>query len=38
MGLLRRIAQELREKGTYEALLVGAISFDELNTLALPRV
>lgn len=37
MGLMKRIAQELKEKGTYEALLVGAITFDELNTLALPK-
>ncbi len=37
MGLLKRIAQELKEKGTYEALLIGAITFDELNTLALPK-
>jgi len=37
MGLLRKIAQELKEKGTYETLLTGAISFDELNALAQPR-
>ncbi len=37
MGLLKRIAQELKEKGTYEALLMGAITFDELNTLAMPK-
>jgi len=34
MGLLRRIAQELKEKGAYETLLTGAITFDELNALA----
>jgi len=37
MGLLRKIAQELKEKGTYETLLTGAITFDELNALSLPR-
>jgi 2-methylisocitrate lyase-like PEP mutase family enzyme len=37
MGLLRKIAQELKEKGTYETLLTGAITFDELNALAQPR-
>lgn len=34
MGLLKRIGQELNEKGTYEALLAGAITYDELNALA----
>lgn len=37
MGLLRKIAQELKEKGTYETLLTGAITFDELNALTRPR-
>ena len=37
MGLLRKIAQELKEKGTYETLLTGAITFDELTALAEPR-
>jgi 2-methylisocitrate lyase-like PEP mutase family enzyme len=37
MGLLKRIARELLEKGTYQSLLDGAITFDELNKLALPR-
>ncbi len=37
MGLLKRIAQELKERGTYEALLNDAITFDELNALALPK-
>ena len=37
MGLLRRASREVREKGTYEALTDGAISFDELNALALPK-
>ena len=37
LGFLRRIANELKEKGTYEILLAEAISFDELNALAEPR-
>ena len=37
MGLLRRIAQELKQKGTYDALLDGAVTFDELNALAKPK-
>jgi 2-methylisocitrate lyase-like PEP mutase family enzyme len=37
MGLLKRIARELRQKGTYDALLEGAITFDELNALAEPK-
>jgi 2-methylisocitrate lyase-like PEP mutase family enzyme len=37
MGLLQRIARELKEKGTYEMMLDGAITFDELNALARPR-
>ena len=37
MGLLRKIAQELKQNGTYDALLTGAITFDELNALAEPR-
>jgi len=37
MGLLRRIGQELREKGTYGALLTGALTYDELNALAQPK-
>ncbi|HYM39721.1 MAG TPA: isocitrate lyase/phosphoenolpyruvate mutase family protein [Thermoplasmata archaeon] len=36
MGLLRRAGHELREKGTYESLTTGAISFDELMALAAP--
>jgi 2-methylisocitrate lyase-like PEP mutase family enzyme len=35
-ALLRKIAQELREKGSYETMLTGAITFDELNALARP--
>ncbi|MBI3115767.1 MAG: isocitrate lyase/phosphoenolpyruvate mutase family protein [Thaumarchaeota archaeon] len=37
MGLLKRIAKELLEKGTYQTLLEGAITIDELNRLALPK-
>lgn len=37
MGLLRRASREVREKGTYDGLVEGAITFDELNALAVPR-
>lgn len=37
MGLLRRIAQELKQDGSYDSLLAGAITFDELNALAKPK-
>lgn len=37
MGLLKRSAKEVLEKGTYENLTEGAITFDELNALAVPR-
>jgi 2-methylisocitrate lyase-like PEP mutase family enzyme len=37
MGLLKRVAGEVLEKGTYENLVEGAITFDELNALAVPR-
>src|SRR5256712_79324 len=37
MGLLKRAAKEVLEKGTYENLTKGAITFDELNALAVPR-
>jgi hypothetical protein len=37
MGLLKRAAKEILEKGTYENLVDGAIGFDELNSLALTR-
>ena len=37
MGLLRRASREVRQKGTYGSLVEGAITFDELNSLALPR-
>jgi 2-methylisocitrate lyase-like PEP mutase family enzyme len=36
-GLLKRAAKEVLEKGTYESLIEGAITFDELNALAVPR-
>src|SRR6266852_1541543 len=34
MGLLKRAAKEVLEKGTYQNLVDGAINFDELNSLA----
>jgi len=37
MGLLKRASQEVRGKGTYETLTEGAIAFDELNSLAVPK-
>ncbi|HUI23971.1 MAG TPA: isocitrate lyase/phosphoenolpyruvate mutase family protein [Nitrososphaerales archaeon] len=37
MGLLRRASREVREKGTFDSLIEGAITFDELNSLAVPR-
>jgi 2-methylisocitrate lyase-like PEP mutase family enzyme len=37
LGLLKKIAQELKQNKTYEAMLAGAITFDELNALANPR-
>jgi len=37
MGLLKRAAKEVLEKGTYGNLVDGAISFDELNRLAMPK-
>jgi 2-methylisocitrate lyase-like PEP mutase family enzyme len=37
MGLLKRAAKEVLEKGTFENLVDGAITFDELNALAVPR-
>jgi len=36
MGLLKRAAKEVLEKGTYQNLVDGAIGFDELNSLAMP--
>jgi 2-methylisocitrate lyase-like PEP mutase family enzyme len=37
MGLMKRISNEILEKGTYSNLVEGAITFDELNSLALPK-
>ena len=37
IGLLKRAAKEVLEKGTYENLTEGAITFDELNALAFPK-
>jgi len=37
LGLLKRASREVREKGTFCSLVEGAISFDELNSLAVPR-
>ena len=37
MGLLRRAATEVRNQGTYTSLVEGAITFDELNALAVPK-
>ncbi len=37
MGLLARASREVLDKGTYQTLLEGAISFDQLNELATKR-
>jgi len=37
LGLLQRASQEVLSRGTYDTLLDGAISFDELNRLAVAR-
>lgn len=37
MGLLQRASREVIDEGTYENLVAGAITFDELNKLASPR-
>ena len=37
MGLLKRASREVREKGTFDSLIEGAITFDELNSLAVPK-
>lgn len=37
MGLLSRASKEVLERGTYQNLVDGAISFDELNSLAVAR-
>jgi 2-methylisocitrate lyase-like PEP mutase family enzyme len=38
MGLLKRISRELFDNGTFSLLVDDAISFDELNSLALRRI
>jgi hypothetical protein len=35
--LLKRASIELLERGTYSTLLDGAITYDELNALAVPK-
>jgi 2-methylisocitrate lyase-like PEP mutase family enzyme len=37
LGLLRRIGEDVLHRGSFDALLEGAISFDELNRLAVPK-
>ena len=37
MGFLRRIGEEVLKRGSFDLLLDGAISFEELNRLAIPR-
>ncbi len=37
LGLLRRISKEVRGTGTYGSLLEGVLTFDELNSLAVPK-
>ncbi len=37
MGLLKRASREVLGRGTYGSLVEGAINFDELNSLAVPR-
>jgi 2-methylisocitrate lyase-like PEP mutase family enzyme len=37
MGLMKRAANEVLGQGTYQNLTEGAITFDELNALAVPR-
>jgi 2-methylisocitrate lyase-like PEP mutase family enzyme len=37
MGLLRRISREVLESGSFDSLVTGAITHDELNRLARPR-
>lgn len=36
-GLLRRVSREVLDRGSFDLLLDGAISFDELNALAVAR-
>lgn len=37
LGLLKRASEEIQLRGTYSALTEGAITFDELNRLAVPQ-
>ena len=37
LGLLKRASEEIRVRGTYGPLVDGAISFEELNRLGVPR-
>lgn len=37
MGVLKRASREVLQKGTYDALTEGVITFEELNALAAPR-
>jgi 2-methylisocitrate lyase-like PEP mutase family enzyme len=37
LGLLKRIGEDVLQRGSFDSLLDGAISFDELNRLAVPR-
>jgi 2-methylisocitrate lyase-like PEP mutase family enzyme len=37
MGLLKRVSREVLDHGTFDSLVEGAITFDELNQLAVPR-
>jgi 2-methylisocitrate lyase-like PEP mutase family enzyme len=37
MGFLKRISQEVLTQGSFHSLVEGAITFDELNRLAVPR-
>jgi 2-methylisocitrate lyase-like PEP mutase family enzyme len=37
LGLLRRISKEVLENGTYNSLIEGSITFDELNGLAMRK-
>jgi 2-methylisocitrate lyase-like PEP mutase family enzyme len=37
LGLLRRASRDILERGSFDLLVEGAINFEELNRLALPR-
>ncbi|MFY9717433.1 MAG: isocitrate lyase/phosphoenolpyruvate mutase family protein [Thermoplasmata archaeon] len=38
MGFLRRASREVRERGTFRMLIEGALTYEELNSLARPAV